>query len=105
MKANLVRVRERNQITIPGKLLESLKIHVGDFLEVVITSAGSIHLKPTRLVALGTPAAAVHEREASEQIASGSFETFDSGKEFASHLERRSQKSEKVRGKVLETSR
>jgi bifunctional DNA-binding transcriptional regulator/antitoxin component of YhaV-PrlF toxin-antitoxin module len=62
-----VRVREKNQITLPAEILANLPVAVGDFLEINLTEQG-LELKPTRLVTVGTPAAAREHRAAEQQI-------------------------------------
>ena len=61
-----IRVRDRNQITLPAEVLEGLPIAVGDFLEVTRTERG-LELKPTRLVTVGTPAAEREDKEAEQE--------------------------------------
>lgn len=61
-----VRVREKNQITLPAEILADLPVTVGDFLEVNRTERG-LELRPTRLVTVGTPAAEREHRAAERQ--------------------------------------
>ncbi len=83
-----VRVRERNQITLPAEILEGLPIQVGDFLDVR-TAHGIILLRPTRLVAVNTPAAKREEDVADREIREGRYNTFRGAEDAADALKRR----------------
>jgi AbrB family looped-hinge helix DNA binding protein len=47
--SNLVRVKEKYQVTIPARLREMVPLHTGDYLEASIYQDG-ILLRPMRLV-------------------------------------------------------
>jgi len=87
-----IRVREKNQITLPTDLVSALAIHVGDFLEAARMADGSIQLRPTRLVAVGTPAAEREESLAKQDIRSGRFGTYESADELVDGLKKRRKK-------------
>jgi len=63
-----IRVRERNQITLPREIVSGTSIHVGDFLEVTRTADGLIHLRPTVLVAVDSEEALRQESLADQDI-------------------------------------
>ena len=53
-----VRVRERNQITLPAEFVAELALAPGDFLELASDKPGTATVRPTKLVAMGSEAAA-----------------------------------------------
>lgn len=63
-----IRVRERNQITLPSEIISGTPIQVGDFLEVIRTADGLIHLRPTVLVAVNSQEALREESLADQDI-------------------------------------
>jgi AbrB family looped-hinge helix DNA binding protein len=83
-----VRVRERNQITLPAEIVAGLPIEVGDFLEINRTNSG-LELKPIRLVTVGTPAAEREARKAEEEISTGTFESFKNAEAFKDTVRKR----------------
>lgn len=95
VRRKFVRVRERNQITLPGSVLEGLPIRVGDFLEVCRTADGAIQLKPSVVFAVGTPEAAKQERLADQDIAHKNYETYATAAELVSHLKDRRKKKKR----------
>jgi len=54
MIAKYVRLRERNQITLPSEILEGLSVSPGDFLEISRAKDNSIRLRATELVIVNT---------------------------------------------------
>lgn len=49
MMGNLVRVKEKYQVTIPAKLREIVPLHTGDYLEASVYQDG-ILLRPKRVI-------------------------------------------------------
>jgi len=89
-----VRVRGRNQITLPADVISALGIRAGDFLEVAQGKDGSIYLRPTVLATVGSPEAARQEALAEQDIQHGRYETFSSPEEFLENVKiRGAQKS------------
>jgi len=87
-----IRVRDKNQITLPTDLVSALAIQVGDFLEAAQMADGSIQLRPTRLVTVGTPAAEREEALAKEDIRKGRFGTYESADDLVDALKKRRKK-------------
>src|SRR5438309_9879991 len=87
MTRKFVRLRERNQITLPAEIISGLPISSGDFLEIGRTTDGLIYMKPAVLVTVGSPEAKREEDLAEEDIAHGRFKTFDTTEEFMNDIE------------------
>lgn len=81
-----VRLRDRNQITLPPEVTVELGLHENDFLAVEVTQTRRIQLTPSRLVAVGTPEADALRAEAEQDINAGHYETYSSGRELAETL-------------------
>jgi ribosomal protein S12 len=79
-----VRVRDRNQITLPA----GLPVRSGDFVEIVLEEDGHISMTPAVLVAAGTREAAEQESTADQDIAKGRYKTFSSAEELVSEARR-----------------
>jgi AbrB family looped-hinge helix DNA binding protein len=89
-----IRVRERNQITLPTEVISGLSIHAGDFLEISRTADGLVHLKPTVLVTVDSPGAEREEALAYEDIANRRYGTFGAAAELVSDIkDRRNRKN------------
>ncbi|MGB2604683.1 MAG: AbrB/MazE/SpoVT family DNA-binding domain-containing protein [Candidatus Sulfotelmatobacter sp.] len=91
-----IRVRDRNQITLPSEVIAGLPIHAGDFLEISRTDDGVIYLKPTVLKTVDSPEAQREEALADEDIAEGRYRTFDSADGMISDIKNR----RKTRGRI-----
>lgn len=81
-----IRLRGRNQITLPGEVAGRLRLREGDFLEVVVPDEGPIQMLPARLVKMGTPEAEAAEDRAEEDIRSGQTLRFGSTDEATQYL-------------------
>jgi len=69
-----VRVRERNQITLPNEILSAMNISSGDFVEVLRAADGSIQIRPTRIISsLNSPEARHQESLAEKEIQDKNF--------------------------------
>jgi len=99
-----IRIRERNQITLPAEIISGMAIHPGDFLEIGRTDDGSIYLKPTVLVTVGSPEAVREESLAEEDIANRRYETFDSAEEFIEDLKKKRRTVQEKRKDVKKDS-
>jgi antitoxin component of MazEF toxin-antitoxin module len=86
MASKIVRIRDRNQVTLPPEVMEAVSLRAGDFLEVSVTSEGTLTLAPKRLVTWNTPEAEEADQEAERDIAAKRFATFDSAKAFTEDL-------------------
>lgn len=75
--SEIVRLRERGQLTLPKGIRDRMHLDEGDYLEIRIDTPGLV-MRPTRLVAHGSPEAAALDRTAEEEIAAGRFRTFES---------------------------
>jgi AbrB family looped-hinge helix DNA binding protein len=95
-----IQVRERNQITLPAKILEGLAIQAGSFLEIGRTADGSIYLKPTVLVTANSPEALREESLADNDIAAGRFQTFSTTKDLMGDIKERRKDKGKVAAKA-----
>ena len=84
-----IRVRERNQITLPSEVISGLPIHPGDFLEISQTAAGLILLKPTALVTVGSSEAIHQESLANDDISKHRYGAFNSAAELMADLKNR----------------
>lgn len=54
MITKYVRLRDRNQITLPAEILEGLAVKAGDYLEISRTKDNMIRVRPTELVIMNT---------------------------------------------------
>jgi bifunctional DNA-binding transcriptional regulator/antitoxin component of YhaV-PrlF toxin-antitoxin module len=52
--AKYIRLREKNQITLPSDLIQGLGVEVGGFLEIKRTDDNSLQLRPTALVIMNS---------------------------------------------------
>ena len=86
MASKIVRVRDRNQVTLPLEVMQAVSLRTGDFLEVTVTTEGTLVLAPKRLVTWNTPEAAEADREAERDIAEGRYGTFENPKAFVAGL-------------------
>jgi AbrB family looped-hinge helix DNA binding protein len=86
----LVRVRGRNQITIPARIADHLGLHENDVLDFTLDEAGAtVTIKPARLVTAGSPEAARLEQRAGEDLRTGRVRNFPSAEAYARHLLRK----------------
>jgi bifunctional DNA-binding transcriptional regulator/antitoxin component of YhaV-PrlF toxin-antitoxin module len=82
-----VRLRERNQITIPADIIEGLAVEVGGFLEIARTEDNSIQLRPTALVIMNTEQSVKEEKLALENSAMEVAKEITNPNEFFKHVE------------------
>ena len=72
-----IKVRERNQLTLPKELSKALQVQEGDFLEVS-RLGNAVVLRPTRIVPFGSPEGEAEHRRAVQDFEEGRYKSFDS---------------------------
>src|SRR5262245_14329590 len=85
MASKVVRIRDRNQVTLPPEVLAAVSLRPGDFLEVSVIQ-GILTLAPKRLGAWSTAEAQEAGREAERDIVEKRYRTFRNATEFAADL-------------------
>jgi AbrB family looped-hinge helix DNA binding protein len=80
-----IRVRQRNQLTLPKEISAALQVKEGDFLEVS-TSENAVILRPARIVKFGTPEGEAAARRGEQSIREGRYKTFEDLETFAQYL-------------------
>jgi bifunctional DNA-binding transcriptional regulator/antitoxin component of YhaV-PrlF toxin-antitoxin module len=88
MNRALVRLRDRNQITLPAEVVSGLGIEVGDWLELTVSNSNCVQLRPARIVTADTPEARQLEHSAAENVRQKKYSTFRSSEEFDRHLDK-----------------
>ena len=86
MTRQFIRVRGRNQITLPHGVANHLNIASGGVLEYRVRQ-GRIELYPAKIAAVGSAEAKLAEREAIREINEGEFTSIRSVEEFDRHLD------------------
>jgi bifunctional DNA-binding transcriptional regulator/antitoxin component of YhaV-PrlF toxin-antitoxin module len=85
-----VRVRERNQITLPNEIISGTPIEIGDFLEVALTENGVIMMAPTRLItSINSADARQQEALADNDIKDKNYDTFNNSDDLIKEIEKR----------------
>jgi len=87
-----VKVRPKAQLTLPEEIRRALHISEGDDVEFAVHEDGTVTVRgfisiPTDQAWFFTPDWLAGEREADEQIASGSGQVFHSADEMFAHLD------------------
>jgi antitoxin component of MazEF toxin-antitoxin module len=88
MNRALVRLRNRNQITLPSAVLSGLGLEAGDWLELTVSNSNCVQLRPARIVTADTPEAEQLEHAAAENVRRKNYSTFRSSEEFDRHLDK-----------------
>jgi len=88
MSRALVRLRNRNQITLPAEVVSDLGVDVGDWLEITISNSNWVQMRPARIVTADTPEARQLEHAAAENVRRKNYSTFHSPEEFDRHLDK-----------------
>ena len=88
MNRALVRLRNRNQITLPAEVISSLGLEAGDWLELTVSNSNCVQLRPARIVTADTPEAERLEHAAAENVRRKNYSTFRSPEEFDRHLDK-----------------
>lgn len=85
-KIKLVRLRGKNQITLPESVISALELEEGDYLAAVTGEDGTVRLRPARLDVAGTSGAEKAIQRAKGDIAAGRTEQFDSIQDLTSDM-------------------
>ena len=88
MNRALVRLRDRNQLTLPAEVISRLGLEAGDWLELTVSNLNCVQLRPARIVTADTPEAEELERAAAENVRQKNYSTFRSPEEFDRHLDK-----------------
>lgn len=86
MAGRFVRVRERNQITVPPEVADRLAVFPGDILEFSFSPAGTVELRPAKIVTVGTPEALREEKAAKEDIRQGRYSVITNVDEYVDRV-------------------
>jgi len=90
----MLRVRGRNQITIPAQIVERLGLVEDDFLYVTLNEeALTVTLQPARLAVAGTQEAEREAQNAKEDFATGRVQRFESPRLYAENLRKRGEQA------------
>lgn len=104
MSSHLVRLRERNQLTLPAEVAEKLAVEAGSLLELILgTDEDGVHveLRPAQVVRANTHQAKLSERRARKDIQEGRFSTFANPDELALHMKQtRDAEAKQLRAQV-----
>jgi hypothetical protein len=100
MIRDLLRLRNRNQLTLPSRVTEKLSLEPGALLELTLTDAGHVELRPARIATVGSPEADREERQAMKDIEHGRYAEFKSVEQFENDLRERA--AGKERGRLAE---
>ena len=103
MIRELVRLRARNQLTLPAEIAEKLGVEPGSLLELTTTEDGHIELRHAQVVMAGTPEAERERRMAEEDVREGRYITFKNSSEMRQYMnEQRSQETAQKLAEQLE---
>ncbi len=92
----LIRLRERNQITLPNDVVERLGLTPGDFLLLVGNEREGYRILPTQLVTLNTAKAAQVESAALADADAGRYRQFYDVKSYSADLRARKKKQKQA---------
>jgi bifunctional DNA-binding transcriptional regulator/antitoxin component of YhaV-PrlF toxin-antitoxin module len=106
MSSHLVRLRERNQLTLPSEFADKLKVKPGSLLELIIEADKEdvhIELRHAEVVRAGTGAAKRSEERAKKDIREGRFTTYANTAELAEHMKQtRENEAKELRAQLEE---
>jgi bifunctional DNA-binding transcriptional regulator/antitoxin component of YhaV-PrlF toxin-antitoxin module len=88
MNRALVRLRDRNQVTLPTEVISRLGIQAGDWLELTVSNTNCVQLRPAQIVTAGTPEAERLEQTVAENLRRKNYSTFKTIEEFDHHLDK-----------------
>ena len=100
MIRDLLRLRDRNQLTLPSRVTEKLSLEPGALLELTLTDAGHVELRPARIATIGSPEAEREERLAVNDMEQGRYAEFKSVEQFQNDLRERANGAD--RGRLAE---
>ncbi len=86
MIRELVRLRNRNQLTLPTAVSEKLGIQPGSLLELTVSDAGHVELRHARVVTAGTTEAKREEARAEKDVSEGRFVTLKGSEDVRQHM-------------------
>jgi bifunctional DNA-binding transcriptional regulator/antitoxin component of YhaV-PrlF toxin-antitoxin module len=92
MSSYLVRLRERNQLTLPSEIADQLKVEPGSLLELIFETGDEgprVELRHAEVVRAGTRAAKQSEERAKKDIREGRFTTYANTAELAEHMKQK----------------
>lgn len=106
MSRHLVRLRERNQLTLPAEYAEKLGVEPESLLELILGTDGDgvhVELRHAQVVRANTPQAKLSKQRARKDIEEGGFSTFANPEELALHMKQtRDAEAEQLRAQVGE---
>ncbi|MGA9899348.1 MAG: AbrB/MazE/SpoVT family DNA-binding domain-containing protein [Terriglobales bacterium] len=106
MSSHLVRLRERNQLTLPPEIADKLKVKPGSLLELILEADDEgphVELRHAEVVRAGTRAAQRSEERAKEDIREGRFTTYANTSELAGHMKQtRENEAKELRAQIEE---
>lgn len=106
MSSHLVRLRERNQLTLPAEYAEKLGVEPGSLLELILgmeLDGVHVEVRHAKVVRANTRQAKVSEQRARKEIQEGRFSTFANPDELALHMKQtRDAEAEQLRAQVEE---
>jgi bifunctional DNA-binding transcriptional regulator/antitoxin component of YhaV-PrlF toxin-antitoxin module len=103
MIRELVRLRNRNQITLPAEIVEKLAIGPGALLELILSPEGDhVELRHAQVVRAGTPGAERELKWAKEDVKEGRFSTFANPQELANDLKRKREEANNLEAEALD---
>src|SRR5436305_9972065 len=71
-----IKLRERNQLTLPKEISTAWQVKEGDFLEVS-KHGNVVVLRPTRIVPFGSPEGEAEHKRAEQDFQEGRFKSLD----------------------------
>lgn len=106
MSSHLVRLRERNQLTLPPEIADQLKVKPGALLELIFEAddeGAHVELRPAEVVRAGSRAAKRSEERAKKDIQEGRFTTYANTAELAEHMkQKRENEAREMRAQLEE---
>jgi|ERR1700722_12133942 bifunctional DNA-binding transcriptional regulator/antitoxin component of YhaV-PrlF toxin-antitoxin module len=109
MSSHLVRLRERNQLTLPAEIAEELAVEHGSLLELILGRDGDgvhVELRPAQVVRANTHQAKLSEQRARKDIQEGRFSTFVDPDELARDMNQtRDAEAKQLRAQVEDLPR
>src|ERR1700683_132748 len=88
MNPVLVRLRDRNQMTLPSEITKHLSLEPNALVEITVNAEdGHLELRRAEVVRAGTARAKREEEMSLKNVKEGRFTTFASPEELAAHFE------------------
>lgn len=102
MLHELVKLRERNQLTLPAEIAEKLGVKPGSLLELLVSEDGLVELRHARVVTAGTHEAEQEEARAARDIQEGRYIALQGSKEVREHMrQKRAQQAARASAQQL----